>query len=336
MLAPSLTLLEAPALPGLTFRNFQGPADYPRMLVVLNGSKDADQIDDVDTLETLINTYTHAVNCDLYQDVLIAEIDGQMAGYARMYWADALDGNRLYQPIGFVLPQWRGCGIGRALLAFCEQRAAALAALPAPGQPRFLQVFAFGTETAKIRLLERAGYTPVRYLYSMVRPDLENIPAAPLPAGLEVRPARPEHYRAIWEANDEAFRDHWSYVPRAEEDYQVWLGEDEFQPEIWKVAWDVATNQVAGMVLGFILAEQNAKFQRRRGWTEDICVRRPWRRRGLARALIAESLRELKARGMTEAALGVDSENLSGALGLYESLGFRPVERNMLYRKLML
>jgi mycothiol synthase len=127
-----------------------------------------------------------------------------------------------------------------------------------------------------------------------------------------------------------------NYVPRAEEDYQKWLGEDEFQPDIWKVAWDVETNQVAGMVLGFILAEQNAKFHRRRGWTEDICVRRPWRRRGLARALIADSLRELRARGMTEAALGVDTENQTGALRLYESLGFRVVKRNTIYRKLML
>jgi mycothiol synthase len=336
MLAPSLTLLEAPALPGLTFRHFQGPADYPRMLVALNGSKDADRLDDVDTLETLINTYTHAVNCDLYQDVLLAEVDGQVAGYARVYWVDALDGNRLYLPIGFVLPQWRGRGIGRALLAFCERRAEAMAAGHAPGQRRFLQVFAFENETAKRRLLERAGYMPARYSYSMVRPDLENIPEAPLPAGLEVRPARPEHYRAIWEANDEAFRDHWSYVPRAEEDYQTWLGEDTFQPEVWKVAWDAATGQVAGMVLGFILAEQNAKFQRRRGWTEDICVRRPYRRRGLAHALIAASLRELKARGMTEAALGVDAENLSGALGLYESLGYRTVQRHTLYRKSLL
>jgi hypothetical protein len=89
----------------------------------------------------------------------------------------------------------------------------------------------------------------------MVRPDLEDIPEAPMPSGLELRPVRPEHCRAIWEAAVEAFRDLWGSVPRGDDDYQTWLGDDEFQPEIWKVAWDAATGQVAGMVLGFIREE---------------------------------------------------------------------------------
>ena len=99
------------------------------------------------------------------------------------------------------------------------------------------------------------------------------------------------------------------------------------------MAWDTATNQVAGMVLGYILAEENEKNNRLRGYTENICVRRPYRKQGVASALIAENLRELKARGLTEAALGVDTENLTGALGVYEAMGFRPVKRFTAYRK---
>ena len=90
------------------------------------------------------------------------------------------------------------------------------------------------------------------------------------------------------------------------------------------------------MVLGFIDHEQNKRQRRRRGWTENICVRRPWRKRGLAHALIAENLRELNARGMTEAALGVDTESLTGALRVYESMGFRAVRRDAVWRKPML
>jgi ribosomal protein S18 acetylase RimI-like enzyme len=167
----------------------------------------------------------------------------------------------------------------------------------------------------------------------MVRPNLDDIPAAPMPPGLEVRPVQTEHLRAIWDADLEAFRDHWGEEVHTEGDYQRWLKIPECQPEIWKVAWDTHTNEVAGMVLGFIDHAQNARFQRRRGWTENISVRRPWRKRGLAHALIAESLRELKARGMLEAALGVDTENLTGALRLYESMGFRSVRRDALWRK---
>ena len=89
------------------------------------------------------------------------------------------------------------------------------------------------------------------------------------------------------------------------------------------------------MVLSFIDQEENAEYGRQRGYTETICVRRPWRRQGLARALIARSFLALKERGMTEAALGVDAENLNGALQLYKSMGFGVVKRHATYRKKM-
>jgi mycothiol synthase len=333
-LTNTIILPDAPAIAGLTFRRFQGEADYPRMIAVLHGSKDSDQIEDVDSLETVTNTYAHLVNCDPYQDMLFIEMGGEVIGYTRVFWQEVADTGRLYTHFGFLLPQWRGCGIGRAMLRYNERRLREIALGHSQDQPKFFQVPAEPSETAKSHLLERTGYTPARYALEMVRPDLENIADCPVPAGLAVRRVRPEHYRAIWEANAEAFRDHWGYVAPTEEDYQHWLGDEvEFQPEIWKVAWDVETNQVAGMVLGFIHEEHNAKFGRRRGWTENICVRRPWRKRGLARALIAENLRELKARGMTEAALGVDAENLTGALRVYKSMGFQPVKRITIYRK---
>jgi ribosomal protein S18 acetylase RimI-like enzyme len=106
-----------------------------------------------------------------------------------------------------------------------------------------------------------------------------------------------------------------------------------FQPELWQVAWDIATDQVAGQVRTYIDHEQNKLYHRLRGWTEFISVLRPFRRRGLARALIARSLRAQKQAGMTESALGVDSDNLSGATRVYEDCGFRVVKRTTIYRK---
>ena len=152
---------------------------------------------------------------------------------------------------------------------------------------------------------------------------------------LEVRPAKPKHYRPIWEAAKEAFRDSWQYSEDwfSDEAYESWQQHPTFQPELWQIAWD--GNQVAGMVQSFIHREENEEYNRKRGYTEDICVRLPWRRQGLARALIARSFGILKEQGMEEAALGVDTQNQNGALQLYESMGFRPVKRHSVYRKLM-
>jgi ribosomal protein S18 acetylase RimI-like enzyme len=61
-------------------------------------------------------------------------------------------------------------------------------------------------------------------------------------------------------------------------------------------------------------------------------VRRPWRRRGIASALLADSLSALRDRGLAEAALGVDAEN-PRALALYEGLGFKTASEWITFRR---
>jgi ribosomal protein S18 acetylase RimI-like enzyme len=167
----------------------------------------------------------------------------------------------------------------------------------------------------------------------MVRPDLENIPVLPMSTGVEVRSVESEHMRLVWEASNEAFRDHWGYIPDPWEAFEQMMDDPDFDPSLWRVAWQ--GDQVAGMVLSFINKDENEMYGRKRGYTENICVRRPWRQQGLAKALIAQSLVALKERGMTEAGLGVDAENISGALHLYEFMGYGVVKRSAMYRKEM-
>jgi mycothiol synthase len=208
---------------------------------------------------------------------------------------------------------------------------ARLAAQEQSDKPRFLESWAAGTDRARQALLTSEGLEPVRHYYTMVRPDLENIPDLPLPAGVEVRPALPEHYRQIWEANTEAFADHFGSSLENDPTLEQWLANQNFDPALWRVAW--AGDQVVGMVLSYIDRDENQATGRLRGWTEEICVRKPWRKQGIARALIARSLQAIKERGMTEAALGVDTQNETGALRLYEAMGYQPVKRASQYRK---
>lgn len=329
--------LSYPNLPGLVLRGFQGEEDYQNILDIINSAKDADGVQRSDTLEQIKNNYAHLHNCNPYEDMLFAEVEGEAVGYCRTWWEITAAGEFVGFSIGFVKAEWRRKGIGRTFLRFSEERLASIAnaqtdtgVLPADA-PRYYDSFIEESQVGLEALLVSEGYKPVRYSFSMVRPDLENIPDLPLPTGLEVRPVLPEHYRIVWDASNEAFRDHWGYFPEPEEGFQRMIDDPNFDPTPWKVAWD--GDQVAGMVLSFILKEENEEYNRKRGYTENICVRRPWRKQGLARALIAQSLKELKDRGMTEAALGVDAENLSGALGLYESMGYQVVKKSTIYRK---
>jgi ribosomal protein S18 acetylase RimI-like enzyme len=330
-------------IPNFRFRTFRGEADYPIILSLIDSCRKIDSLQWAPTLEEITNNYTHLHHCNPYQDMLFAEVNGDPVGYARCYWEtegiDEASHNWLGVHLGYVIPAWRGKGIGHNLLDFVENRLNEISTeLVKTGQisatmPRFFSTEGADTETAKEHLLVHAGYKAIRYAFNMVRPDLENIPDLPLPPGLEVRPVLPEHYRQIWDASNEAFRDHWGYIPEPEEEFQKMLVSSTFDPSLWRVAWE--GDQIAGMVLSFINKAENEEYNRKRGYTENICVRRPWRKRGLAKTLIARGLQALKEHGMDHAALGVDAENTSGALRLYEKMGFQVIKRFAIYRKPM-
>jgi mycothiol synthase len=321
----------APGIPGLRFRRFKGKEDYAQMVEVFNAAHEADRLDDTRTVEELEKAYSNLRNSDPAKDMVLVEVDGRIVGYKRTEWWAELDGTHVYAHFGFLAPEWRGKGIGSALFRHSESRIREIAAGHPGDFKRVFETWVYDSQTNLTGILEREGYEPVRYGFEMVRPSLDNLPDAPMPEGLEIRPVQPEHLRAIWEAEVEAFRDHWGAEQVQEGDYERWLAQTPFQPELWKVGWE--GDQVAGMVRNFVNAEFNARHNRKRAYTEYISVRRPWRRRGLARALIAESLRMQKAMGFEESALSVDAENPSGALELYKSMGFEVVRRETSYRK---
>src|SRR5665811_632688 len=98
----------------------------------------------------------------------------------------------------------------------------------------------------------------------------------------------------------------------------------------WMVAWD--GDEVAGSVITTVPVEENEHHGRSRVYVSGVSVRRPWRRRGLARALLARSLVAARDAGFTSASLGVDTDSPTGANTLYQSLGFTPDKSYTSYR----
>jgi ribosomal protein S18 acetylase RimI-like enzyme len=175
-------------------------------------------------------------------------------------------------------------------------------------------------------LFAAEGYTPIRWFAEMLRPLSEPIPDVALPDGLEFRPVRPEDHRRIFDAEAEAFRDHWGYRDWTDVDYERTFASADLDTSLWRVVWD--GDEVAAVTETFIHEAENRALGTDHGWLERVSTRRPWRGRGLAKAMIASAFAALRERGMSHAALGVDADNPSGAYRLYESLGFR-VENRM-------
>ncbi len=329
--ADLVLLPDAPPIRGLAFRKFRGVADYARMLAILEAHTIGHGIEYANTLEEIEFVFSHLDNCDPYRDVLIAEVNGEAIAFSRVWWQSLENNVRLYKSLGFLAPAWQRQGIGGVMLCYNERLLCQIASEHPVEIPKYLQGWASEQEKPAHALFIASGYQVERVLAEMVRPSTHPLGDAPLPEGLVVHPVQQEHFPAIWQAREEAYRDHWGYAPANEKDYRRWLEGPLFNPELWKVAWDGV--QVAGMVLNRLNKEENAKYKRQRGYTQDVFVRRPWRRRGLARALLTQSIEMFRDTGMTETALNVDLKNPSGALRLYENLGYRTTLKHTVFRK---
>ena len=173
--------------------------------------------------------------------------------------------------------------------------------------------------------LSTRGYELVRHFFEM-EIDLADEPPEPAwPDGFRPRTFETEDARAVYDADIEAFEDHWDPLDVTFEEWrEYFLGSSDFDPELWFLVDD--GEQLAAFSLC-------SKRDKPTGHVHVLGVRRPWRRRGLAKALLSHSFRELRRSGCEEARLNVDAENLTGAVRLYEDAGMHVLHRTARWSK---
>jgi ribosomal protein S18 acetylase RimI-like enzyme len=321
----------------VTFRPFREEADYARMLAILLAGAKADHDDWTPSLDEIKAWCAPTARFDPAKQLIFASAaDGaEPLGVSRVSWYTTRNGARVYPQTSFLLPEWRRLGVWSALVREAERAIREMAAGHPSLSARFFQGWATESQTQWIDALKAEGYEAVRHFRNMVRP-LVSVPdpeGGVLPEGLDVRSVAADHMRRIWEAQAEVNQGLFEYVAEqwTDDKYPGWLADTSHTPRLWQVAWD--GDEVAGMVLPRIDEAANRGREKKRGYTEHVFVRRPWRGRGLAKALLVRSLRVLKEEGMDEAELGVDSENDSGAFGFYERLGYVTERTDIWFRK---
>jgi mycothiol synthase len=317
-------------------RRYAGEADIPEMVRVANAELEADGSTERRTVEQMTADLGNPSDqFNAARDVSLVEVDGVVVAQGRVQWVDTTDGMREYRVHGYVHPEWRRRGIGRALHRANIARAHEISREQPTDRPETLGLWTNEKSVGAVALAESEGFERARWFFEMERPgiDRELPEVPPLPDGVEVRPVGRDEAWQLWQADVEAFQDHWGGFDSSQESFQRWLASPEFRPELYVIAWK--GDEIAAGVLNAVYPEENAALGLRRGWLESVFTRRPWRKRGLARALIARSLHVLAAEGLDVAALGVDADNPSGALGLYESFGFAVSERGSAWRRPM-
>jgi mycothiol synthase len=315
----------------IQLRSFAGDADIPAMTTIANAAIEADRIQERLTEEQLRIDLRPEEKFDPVADLRLAEVDGTPVGFVKVEFIDTNDGLREYRSWCEVHPAWRRRRVGTTLLGFAIDRIAALAASHDVDRPRVAGAWAADTDIGGKVLLREHGYEPVRWFFHMNRDLTQPIEVPPLPEGLEVRSVTREDARRVFIADNEAFLDHWGGIDDSEAAFRRWVDESNFDPSLHVVAFD--GDEIAGAVINAIYPEANAQQGVLHGWLDSVFTRRPWRGRGLARALVARSLVVLRDRGMTEGILGADADNETGAIGVYTDNGFTVSERFTAYRR---
>jgi mycothiol synthase len=218
-----------------------------------------------------------------------------------------------------VHPGHRGRGLGVALLRWTEERAAEVAA---PGaEPKFRNAVP-ATDERALSLLADHGYEPVRTFWHMERELDGPIEETSSPPGIRVRDYQhPADADALYDAIEEAFADHWGYEPYPRERHLQEM--ERADPGLVGVALE--RDQIVGTCI--------ARLVEGTGWVDVVAVRRPWRGRGIAKALLLRSFAALPERGATSVSLNVDAASQTGATRPYERVGMHVHREWRLFEK---
>ena len=225
---------------------------------------------------------------------------------------------------GAVRPDRRGEGIGTAVLEWelAHGRAWDEATRREGYGPLVMRLFV-PTGQADVRdLAVRHDLSVERYFFEMSR-RLDDVPGTPAVDGVRLTGWDAGRSTEVRRAMNEAFHDHWGHVDATAQMWQEGLDSHAFRAAWSVLAIDEATDRVVGAAMNFAWEHDWEPQGYTEGYTDQLGVLRSHRKRGVAAALLAESMRRFAESGMEAAGLGVDAANPTGALGLYEKLGYR-------------
>jgi ribosomal protein S18 acetylase RimI-like enzyme len=308
--------------------------DVHALFQELNHADDADHSESVQDLATQFDDpwLEPRVGARVIRDAF-----GKLRAFVRVFVNPKPERENLAVVDWAVAPEWRGQGLEEEILAWSEDNASrrlAQAASLAPDEniPAVIRVSALASESGKIKLYQTHGYRNVRAFYKMQRSLRDLIPDAPLADGLVLREYDESLDEKMCQAYNEAFEEHWGHITIPQQEWQPFvMGVSTVRRDLTFVVMD--GDALVAFCINCERVAENERLNIRRGWTTRLGTRPAWRKRGLATFLLAESMRRFRAEGFEFAGLGVDAENDTGALALYERLGYRAYKTRFMFEK---
>ncbi|MEO0828515.1 MAG: GNAT family N-acetyltransferase [Cyanobacteria bacterium J06642_9] len=316
----------------ITQHPYRGEVDLEAIAALVNLCDAVDQLDRGTSVAELQESYTDP-DFDPAQDVkLWHDETGRLLAHAEL-WRSEVEGTRQSHLTCHVHPDVRHDNLETTILNWAEQQGKRYA--QAANLPGELHVAARDKQTDWIALYKSQGYVLIREFYQMARSLAEPIPESPLPEGYYIRQVDYKTDGEAWiDMFNQSFIDHWNHEPMTLEQYNYYTAMVEYDPKLDQIAV-TPDGTLAAFCYCKIHAQDNLRKGAKEGWVNVLGTRRGYRQQGLGRAMLSTGLRQLKAAGMATALLGVDSINPSGALKLYQSVGFQQLYTTLVYQKMI-
>ena len=293
---------------------------------------DADADDDILGEEDLVEEFADPLND--FAGGSMAVYDGAvMVGYCTLYQRGSAEPVHEMRQSGGVHPDYRNLGIGSQLIDWSERAAVELHKKRFGDGPLALGGGCLAKNTSANALFAHQGYLPTRWFHQMTRDLSAALPIRETPDGVEIFAYGEDRSADALFVRNEAFRDHWAPVDTTKESWAFHLASRAFRPEYSFIAY------LGGEPIGLVLANEFEAYNEAKGirdlYIPQIGTRRSGRKRGIATALVTRTLAAAKADGYDTATLDVDADSPTGALGLYQQLGFAARDTTIMYRKML-
>jgi ribosomal protein S18 acetylase RimI-like enzyme len=307
-------------------------SDLPEIAALLSEGLSFDGLVFVQTAEELAEEFD-GTYCDLDHDVMVAEHDSRIIGVGYTIFLPSETKEERCYIFGTTKPEYRNKGVGTAVMQWATEHGESLLRSTKRTLPKFLRSDMSATNSTAGSLFQSFNMSPVRWNDDLII-DLANSPEVFTATEYSIVPwdsSRDEEARTT---KNQAFMDHWGSTPTSEEGWEQLVHGSTARLDQSFFALD-QYEKIIGVLLSHRYESDDEVLGKRIGWIDKLATLSEHRKKSVGKSLITHALAAYKRDGLTHAALDVDTENPTGAYGLYTAVGFSTFRGKVTYERIV-
>ena len=307
-------------------------SDLPEIAALLSEGLSFDGLVFVQTAEELAEEFD-GTYCSLEHDVIVAIYESSIIGVGyTIFLPSEIKEERCYI-FGTTKPEFRGNGVGTAVMQWASEHGESLLRSTNRTIPKYLRSDMSATNSSAGSLFQSFNMSPVRWNDDLII-DLADSPEVFTASEYSIvawDSSRDEEARVV---KNLAFMDHWGSTPTSKDGWEQLVHGSTARLDQSFFALD-SNHNIVGLLLSHRYESDDEALGKRIGWIDKLATLAEHRKQSIGKSLITHALAAYQRDGLTHAALDVDTENPTGAYGLYTAVGFSTFRGKVTYERIV-